>query len=109
MKIKLGSSSCHFNIFCSYPFLVYSFIILTLKLQICESVAEVRMTTCGGSCGNSFEDSAIFWSGEENGIPAVQNKECKCCKGKTGEWKTHDVSWKRVLGNGCVVGIVVGS
>ena len=69
---------------------------MRLNTQTCESVSKVDVTSCNGKCGDSFEESAVYWLGEESGTPLMQKSQCKCCKGLTGDWQTHDV---RVFSN----------
>ena len=54
----------------------------------CVSTSDVKITSCKGTCGESYEESKISWV---DGDLIMKNGDCKCCKGKEGRWKTYEV------------------
>ncbi|ESN95837.1 hypothetical protein HELRODRAFT_193489 [Helobdella robusta] len=61
--------------------------------SVCTSNEAISLSSCRGSCGDSFDESAIYFEESSEGDdPIVHHGLCKCCRGLTGEWKLFDVN-----------------
>ncbi|ESO04766.1 hypothetical protein HELRODRAFT_191717 [Helobdella robusta] len=74
----------------------HKYVNLSIPLKVgsvCTSNEAILMSSCRGSCGDSFDESAIYLEeSSAGGDPFVHHGLCKCCRGLTGEWKLFDVN-----------------
>ena len=69
--------------------------ILTIPMEngeYCKSLEPILIAQCQGSCGASYDQSAVYFEDDASGKAILHLGECKCCKGLTGSWKSYEVT-----------------